>query len=198
MIKKILQSAGLRQSIILSGGNLFAALFSAAALILISRRLEPALFGEFTVGYSLMIILVRIQGIGLTAAIQKIAGHYFQESDWAKKLSHLLQVTTRYSALVAGLFLILGVAFSWLIAGLLHVSSPYIIMGSFLFATVTFIFEYIANILQVVHSFTQSVWMMVLQSVLKLGVAIVIFFGQIHNVLVTFSAFYLTPIFGAI
>jgi len=71
LIRLLVLSPGLRQSFLLIGGSLFAGVFSAIALILISRHLGPVLFAEFTVGYSLLVIITRIQGLGLNVALQK-------------------------------------------------------------------------------------------------------------------------------
>ena len=198
MIKKIFRSVGLRQTLLLSGGNLGASFFSAAALILISRILSPSLFGEFTVGYSLIIIIYKIQGIGLNAAIQRVAGKIFHENTWKKKFSQLLQVGMSYNIFLFLLFLVGGILISYPLSLLLHIESPFIIFGAFLAASVTVFFEYFTNIYQTLHKFSMSVTMMWLQSLLKLSVALSIFFLKIENVILLFYLFYLVPIFSII
>jgi O-antigen/teichoic acid export membrane protein len=198
MIHKILQSSGLRQSLVLSGGNLFAAVFSAAALIFISRTLGPVLFGEFTVGYSLMIIIVRLQGLGITVALQKMAGKYFQQDSWEKKFSHLLHIATKYNVVMAVVFFALSLVMALPLSNFLHLSSKGIIFASFVLATVTVFFEYFTSILQILHLFSKSVAMMLLQSVLKLVVGISIFALHVQTAVIVFYTFYLTPIFGTL
>lgn len=194
MFKKLLSSAGLQQSVLLTGGNFVATLFSALGLILISRTLGPTLFGEFTVGYSLMIILVRLQGIGLNVAIQKVAGRYFMEKNWQPALSSLLQVSTAINLALVIISTLLSVVIAWPLARLLHTDSVMLIWGSFIFASITLLFEYLTTVMQVMHRFAASVVMMLIQSVLKFLIGMGALWLGIRQVSPVFFAFYVTPL----
>jgi len=64
---------GLRQTLLVVFGNAFSQGFSAIALIIITRQLGPVLFGEFSVGFALLLILNRLNDLGMTAVVQKYA-----------------------------------------------------------------------------------------------------------------------------
>lgn len=198
VMKKLFQlirlSAGLRQSFQLIGGSLFAGVFSAIAFIMISRHLGPTLFAEFTVGYSLMMIISKIQGLGLNVALQKIAGPYFQYPDVNQRLSKLFRVANRINGLIVIGSTILGAILAWPISNLLHFPHPEILFGSFVFASVTMLFDYSTAILQIMHRFSGSVVMLVLQALAKLTVALVIKFLGAESVPLLFSLFYGVPI----
>lgn len=193
-MKVVLSSPGLRQSMILIGGSLFAGVFSAIALILISRHLGPVLFAEFTVGYSLLVIITRIQSLGLNVALQKIAGPYFHHDDWEKDLSKLLRVGSRINALIIAGSIVCGLIFALPISRLLHFPNPWIIFGSFLLASVTMVFEYGTAVLQMIHKFSESVMMLVAQAISKLGVSLAIQFLGVDSVGLLFYIFYVSPI----
>ncbi len=194
LIRLALSSSGLRQSLILVGGSLFAGVFTAVALIMISRHLGPVLFAEFTVGYSLMVIITKIQSLGLNVALQKIAGPYFHESNWEKKVSHLIHVSSRMNMFIMMSSTLLGAIVAIPLANLLHFPHPIILFGSFLFASVIMLFEYGTTILQMIHIFSASVLMLVAQAALKLGVALSVQFLGIDSVTFLFYCFYAVPL----
>lgn len=189
-------SPALRQSLILVGGSLFAGVFTAAALILISRHLGPVLFAEFTVGYSLMVIITKIQSLGLNVALQKIAGPYFHHPDWEKQISKLIKVSSRINALIILASISIGLLFAYPLSLILNFTSPVILFGSFLFASVIMVFEFGTTILQMIHQFSTSVLMLVTQSVLKLGVALIVQVLGFDSVTFLFYVFYAVPIFS--
>ncbi len=190
----IFNSPGLRQSLLLVGGSLFAGVFTAVALILISRHLGPVLFAEFTVGYSLMVIITKIQSLGLNVAIQKIAGPYFHQSNWQKNVSKLIQVSSRINALIIIFSLVTGLVVAIPLSNLLHFSNPYILFGSFLFASVIMVFEYGTAVLQMIHQFGDSVIMLVFQAILKLLVAFSFQLLGADSVTTLFYFFYAVPL----
>lgn len=193
---KLLKSSGLRQTMVLTGGNFVATFFSAIGLLLISRSLGPIHFGEFTVGYSLMIIIVRFQGLGLNVAIQKLAGKYFNRGDGQEKLNQLFQVGSTWNLGLLLISLAVGLLLAQPLANLLHVENLSIIWGSFIFAGVTLLFEYLTTIFQVIHRFSESVYIMLVQALLKMGVAIGVFLTGTTQVVWVFYLFYLVPVIG--
>ena len=60
--------AGVKDSALMTGGSTAATGLSAVAGILISSILGPVGFGEFSVGFSLMFILSKLNDMGLLAA----------------------------------------------------------------------------------------------------------------------------------
>lgn len=86
------KSKGLQQSLLMVIGNTMATGISAVSLMLISRLLGPSLFGEFSVGFALMMILKVVSDGGLSAATLKFAGG---SSDRAK-INSYFSLTFRY------------------------------------------------------------------------------------------------------
>ncbi len=193
LIKSVLMSPGLRQSIVLIGGTILASGISAIALILVSRKLGPTLFAEFTVGYSLLAILAKVQSLGLSVAMQKIAGKYFHHPEWENKLSTLLQVGTRINILIILGSTLIGLIIAVPFAKLLHFPSSTIILGSFLFASVTMLFDYVTTVLQIIHKFTQTVLLFFIQSISKFILTLAIIFTHFNSVTGLFYLFYGIP-----
>ncbi len=70
-IRLLLASEGLRSSILMMGGNVFAQGLSGVAIIILSRVIGPEQFGVFSTGFSLALISASIIDLGLTAAQQQ-------------------------------------------------------------------------------------------------------------------------------
>ena len=68
-LKIIFSSQGLLQSLKTLIGSTFATGISAISLMIYSRVLGPEKFGEFSVGFALVMILTRINDIGFNNAI---------------------------------------------------------------------------------------------------------------------------------
>ncbi len=161
-------SVGLRQSILMLGGNATAQGVSAISLIIISRSLGPELFGEFSVGFAIALMLNRISDLGLSFAIQKYAPVATDNG----QVNRIFSFTLRMKLIANLILMALGIiTYSW-IAKLLNFDNPSIILISFLFFGATVMYEQLQAMLQSLHHFIQSVGVNLLQAVTKLiGIA---------------------------
>lgn len=168
MFRGIWRSTGVQQSLLTVAGNLTATGLSAVALILITRFLGPEKFGIFTVGFSLSLILNRLNDAGLNTVILKFASSAKNDRD----RSALYAATLRYKLILSGILLLAGLAFSAPLAGFLNLSEPSIVVMALLVSFATTYFEHLISVLQSVHFFTQAVVAAILASVFKLGVGL--------------------------
>src|SRR5258708_5698349 len=107
-LQKLRQSDGLRQSLITVVGNTFATGLSAVALILISRMLGPIQFGEFSVGFALIMILNRLNDIGLNTTITKFASRSAHDQESVQAIfSYTLKVKLVFSVVLIGLGIVI-------------------------------------------------------------------------------------------
>lgn len=86
----LLSSQGLRQSFVVVVGNTAATAISAIALIVISRLLGPSAFGEFSVGFAVVLIMIRFCDLGLNSALQK----YIPRADTSARQNALFSFAT--------------------------------------------------------------------------------------------------------
>ncbi len=164
MIKKIFSSQGLNQSLLVMGGNIIAQGMSAVALIIISRRLGPLLFGEFMVGFSLVILLSKINDLGLTYAQQKFIPNLPQEKDQNQLFSAVIQL----KLIVISIVIVLGTLSVPFLAQLLNFTNHHILYLAIWLSAATSIFEQLIAMLQSLLRFSQSVVANILQGGMKL------------------------------
>lgn len=72
--RQIIFSQGLQQTALTVVGNMAGTALSAVALIIISRILGPSEFGQFSVGFAIVLILIKVNDVGLSAIVLKFAG----------------------------------------------------------------------------------------------------------------------------
>ena len=186
-----LMSVGVKQSAFSIVGNFLATGISALAIILISRQLGPEVFGEFSVGFSISLILVRIVDLGLNTAVLKIAGMQSQEH-------RLVNVFTE--TLIYKIFLIICLAaigaFVYIpFANALHFHQPLILLLSFSIGLITAIYEHLLTILQALHKFTYSVAINFIQASAKLIGTVFFFLFSIRDSVIIYSWYVIAPIF---
>jgi len=187
---KLTRSEGLRQSALVMGGTFFATGFSAIAIILISRILGPATFGEFSVGFALALILNRFNDLGLSFALQKFAA---RETTIEQK-NKLFSFATRIKLLAFLFICIIGILVYLPLSRLLNFSQPLIILAAFVFSAGTTAYEHLQAILQSLHRFSQSVIANILQAILKTLGAIGFYFFSLKNSTLIFSYYLLAPL----
>ncbi len=194
-LKAITGSQGLRQSAFFSLGNFIAYGISAVALLLISRKVGPVLFGEFWLSVGFLTILSKLQTFGLPIALQKLIGPVHQKTSQVQRLF-------QHSLGLLSLSILLGAVAGFVVTGILNnfllLHYPQLLYFSILGASVTAVFEQVITYHQAIHRFDRAVTMMVLQAVLKLGVAGIFLSLPTITLPTLFLWFYLTPIVSVI
>lgn len=163
-LKSMSISQGLQQSLLTVFGNMGATLISAVAMILISRTLGPSSFGEFSVGFAIMIMLSKINDLGLSLAQLKFIPRISKVKQQNKIFSYVFKIKIIF-ALIIGM---LGLLTTPYLAEKLQFQNTAILYLSFILNICFVIYEQILVLLQSLHKFLQSVFAAVIQAVFKL------------------------------
>ncbi len=189
VVKSLFKSRGLYQSFIIMVGSLVASGLSAISLILITRQLGPAKFGEFSVGFAILLILVRLNDLGMTNVVQKYAA---REEDRAKA-NKIFSFATRVRLIGTLVIWVSGLLLARPIADLLNFSEPLIIYLAFFLSTGISMYEHIQAMLQSLHRFGQAAWINILQAIAKVLGAAVLFFTASHATVPIFAWYVFAP-----
>jgi O-antigen/teichoic acid export membrane protein len=189
-IKKILSSKGLQQSIVMVCGSITATGISAISLILISRMLGPNNFGEFSFGFSLILILVRINDLGLSSALMKFVGQTKEN----KKKNIYFSISTKIKLIASLILMFFGILFFNYLNLLFNLKHPLIILAAFTFGISSVYLEHLNSMLQAVYRFNQTVFANLLQSIVKLFSAFIFYFIEAKSVVLIFTFYALAPI----
>ena len=177
LVAKLRQSQGLRHSALTVSSYALASGFSALAVILISRLLGPTSFADFSVAFSLSLILNRLNDFGLSTVIQKYVG-----GEWRQhKIAAYLSLILKYRLVLSISIVTLGLIFSDALATLLHLDSPLLIPLTFIFSTSVTYFESSQITLQSLAKFKLAAYNYLLPSLLKFSLALVVFIWQIRD-----------------
>ena len=179
---KLLKSAGLRQSFFTVAGNLMGTAISAVATILFIRILGPEKYGEFSVGFAIVLMLTRLNDFGLNPAIIKFGS----EIKTQKERNFIYSFSLKRKFIISAFLMLIGVLFYKQIAASLNLTEPLIILLSFTVGLSTVYFEHLTYILQSLHLFAKSVLVNGIQAITKLSAAIALFFIGTQNVLPPF------------
>lgn len=165
---------GIQQSLITIGGSLVASGAAAIALMILIRHLGTVAFGQFSVGFSIMLILVKLNDWGLTTVLQKFGSTKYDKSE----LNYLFSWVTHLRLISWSVTILVGlVSYQWL-AARLRFDQPYIILWAFLLTPLVSWSELALAILQSLHRFTQAAIATGLQGIIKVGVALVMLFTK--------------------
>ena len=151
---------------IIMAGSLIASGLSAVSMIIITRQLGPERFGEFAVGFAILLILVRLNDLGMTNVVQKFAAEEDREKAHAT-INRVFSYSTRVR--LAGMLIIwlAGLLLARPLAELLNFSQPAIITMAFFLASATSWYEHVQAMLQALHRFAESAAVNVIQAILK-------------------------------
>lgn len=192
-LDKLQHSDGLRQSLVTVVGNTFATGLSAIALIFISRMLGPTSFGEFSVGFAIVMILNRLNDLGLNATITRFASKAEGDHD---QINQIFGYTFKVKLFFSVFLLILGWIFTPWLVQLLHFQQPTLIYLSFLLSFCSTWYEQLLAILLALHRFSQAVIVNGLQSALKMVASIIFFFAAINKSVPIFTWYMAAPLFS--
>ncbi|MEX0895716.1 MAG: oligosaccharide flippase family protein [Patescibacteria group bacterium] len=187
---KFTHSQGVRQSGIMIVGNAAATGFAAIALMIISRSLGPEQFGVFSVGFAIVLMLSRINDVGLSFAVQKFASRSDDRGEKNNIYSYSFQLR-----LIAALFLmVIGVLITPTLAAWLNFPQQHIITIAFFLSGCTVIYEQLQAMLHSLQRFSQSVLTNAIQAIIKLLSAIAISLTAPQAILPFFISYIIAPI----
>ncbi len=176
-VAKLRQSEGLRHSALTISSYGLASGFSALAIILISRLLGPTSFADFSVAFSLSLILNRFNDFGLNTVIQKFVGKEFRRA----KISAYLSLILKYRLAISLTLSILGIVLSEQLSNLLHIQNSLLIPLTFIFSLSVTYFESAQTTLQSLGKFKLAAYNYFLPSLLKFTFALLFFIWQIKD-----------------
>jgi O-antigen/teichoic acid export membrane protein len=182
---------GVWQSLITIVGNTLATGLSAVALILISRALGPTRFGEFSVGFAIVLILNKVNDGGLNATLLKFVppAHSDQE-----KMNRFFSYTFKLKLIIAAIILLLGVGLTPWLSSVLNFPQPLIILLAFTLSFASTAYEHLLTMLQSLHRFSEAVAVNAAQSATKLLGALLLSFLAFSNNTIIFSFYMLAPV----
>jgi len=186
----LLQSSGVRQSLIVSLGNICAAGFSAVAMILITRRLGPTDFGEFSIGLSFLLLISKINDFGMTVTLQKFVGRRKDH----RYINQIFSVSLKIKLIVIGFFALISLLLVPWLTQAFKLSSPDILYGAILCLPIIVLYEHFQAMLQAVHYFTQSTLFAITQSAVKMCVAIMLYAVVLDYIPLIFIFFVISPL----
>lgn len=157
-------SLGLQQSIINITGSVIASGLAAISLILLSRFLGPDHFGQFSTAFALLLILVRLNDLGLSVATSKLVPIADTPEERDTLLSQILRLRIAY----AGITIVIGVIVSQFLSKYLLASNPSLILLAFILSSATALFEHTQFSLQALQRFKLSALINSAQGFLKL------------------------------
>lgn len=183
-------SQGLRQTAMTVVGDLVAAGFSAVALILFSRNLGPTSFGEFSVGFSIVLITSRLADAGFAAATLKFGSGVEDK----KYVNQVFSLALFFKFGLAALIVVLGLLLRDQIAAFLDFQNAAILTLAFLFGWAVVAYEQVQTMLQAAHYFAQAVTINLIQSATKMLGASVLFITQVNLPALAFSIYLTAPL----
>lgn len=185
-----LATKGTQQSLITIAGNIISAFFAAVSIILISRKMGPELFGEFSAGFSFVLILNKINDLGISLATHKLIG----ETTDKNKIITFSNSVLKIKLLISLTLIILLLPLSKIITNVLSFSNVYTAPVSIVIGTSIVYYEYLISVLQAVHSFLSAVLANFSQSFLKWILSLLFFFGILTNPTHVFALYVFVPI----
>lgn len=182
-------SKGLHQSVITIVGNTFATAISAIAFIIISRTLGPSLFGEFSFGFSLIMIISRINDLGINSALMKYVG----KTTNVKKINIYFSISLRIKLIVSIILLSMGIFLYSLLNQIFNLDHPEIILISFTLGLSTVYLEHLNAMLQSLHRFNEAVFTNIIQALTKIVGIIILTLLKMKDVSILFSFYVFAP-----
>ena len=194
---KLGRSSGLKSAVLMTIGNVGSTGVAAIAMIIFSRQLGPEQFGIFSVLFSLMLILSRIGDMGINIAVSRAIA---QNHDKPSQVRSYAQNGAYLKAIIMGLVVAIGLIFSpYVTTSLLNLGREYSPLVSLVIvlSIAVVIYEYVNSLLQSRQYFGTSVLTNLIQSSLKLILALSTFvFAGITLQLITLS-YMMLPLLGA-
>ena len=185
-----LATKGTIQSLLTIFGNIISSTFAALSIILISRKMGPELFGEFSAGFSLVLILNKVNDIGISLATHKLIGGTTKK----ERITTLANSVLKIKLLISFVLVIILLPFSGFLTEAMNFSNPYTVPVSILVGMSIVYYEYLISLLQSVHSFLNAVVANFSQSFLKFALAALFFVRVITNTTQILALYLAVPI----
>ncbi len=192
-LQKLSTSQGLIQSLYTVFGNAVASGLSGIAMILISRKLGPSEFGEFSVGFSLILILISINSLGLNVVLLQHIPRLKTILARNKLTSYTLWLKLKAYLLISAAVLAIGYLYVFNIYPhrLITVISLVALLGVLLY-------EHMLTNLQALHRFWMAVVINLIQSSTKLFIALALFFDNTKSAAVALALYSVGPFIPAL
>lgn len=162
---------GINQTIITAFGNYLSAFISAVAIIIISRKLGPTLFGEFSGAFSITMVVSRLNDLGITIATQK----YASQSSNKNEVKSIIVYGYKLKLLASVVLLTILLPFSSYLTKLFNFSSVYLVPISLLIGISLTYYDQLVAALLSMHSFVKAAMVNLTQASFKLvGTSIIL------------------------
>ncbi len=169
-LRRLAASEGLRSSLLMIMGNVFAQGLSGVAIILISRFIGPEQFGIFSTGFSLALITASIIDLGLTAGQQQA----IPRAETTQDKNRIFATVLGLKVALYGMTLIIAVPFSATIGSLVHFTSTQVIFWLIAANIGSLFFNQLAGMLLSLKRIGRTVVINSTQAVSKLLLALMI------------------------
>jgi O-antigen/teichoic acid export membrane protein len=189
-VKKLSHSQGLQQTVLTVGGNTVATGFSAISLMIISRLLGPSLFGEFSVGFAIVIIVSKLADFGFSSALFKFVGADTNH----KHQSQYLSISLRIRFLLGLALVSFGFILSPYLVSFLHLEHNSIIYISLVAGFMTSFYEYLIAALQSLHLFGKAVLANAAQAIFKTIGAVIFLILQTKSLIPVYTWYIAAPL----
>lgn len=189
-IRTLLLSQGIFESIKTLIGSIFATTISAISLMIYSRVLGPEKFGEFSVGFAIVLILTRINDVGLNNTILRFGS----KKDETIEKNFIYSFTLKYKMVISLCIIIFTLLFFKKITNSFNFSNDSIILLAMTLGLVTVYYEHLLSTLQSLHRFNQGIIINIIQASIKLIGAIILLAVSSASSLFAFSLYIFAPV----
>lgn len=173
-IRRLAASEGLKSSVIMVFGNVFAQGMSGVAIIIFSRLIGPEEFGIFSTGFALAMIVVSLIDFGLTAAQQQA----IPRAETAVSRNTIFGTVLALKLTLFALVVLLTAVLAPWISDRLHFSSASLIFWIVITSFGSVFFNQLVGMLLAIKRVAQTVVINSTQAVTKLLLALVIFISS--------------------
>lgn len=184
------RSEGLRTTLLNTIGNAATTSFSALAMMIITRALGPEKFGEFSVGFALVLILVRLNDFGLNTSVIKYASAAKNDDE----RNFIYSITLKYKKIFSLICIILGIVFFKQISQFFSLREPLVILAACTVGLATAYYEHLLVTLQSLHTFSKAVLINGIQAGSKLLFSASLMFFGVQNILIFFITYIMAPV----
>ena len=170
-LKTLIASEGLRSSVLMIFGNVFAQGMSGVSIILLSRFIGPEEFGLFSTGFSVALIFASVIDLGLSAAQQ----HLIPRASTNEERNTIFATAMFLKLVLFGITALLVLAFAPFLHERLQFSSSQVIVLIVLANIGSVFFNQLGGILLSIKRVAQTVVINSLQAMSKLILAALVF-----------------------
>lgn len=183
-------STGLWQISSSAVSDIIASLFGGLATIFISRQVGPADFGQFSTGFALTLILVRLNDLGLSTATSKFIGGARTKAERNKFFS----LITKYRVILSLLIVVTGLAVLSFFNQALNIEQSQIMLWALIVSLATTYFEHLRFSLQALLRIKQANWVNLIQGSGKVLFALFLWLTASLPILIIFIIYMAIPI----